>query len=541
MSPRQTFAISFRCAILVFLLMLALREGSEGDSVSAVSPLLTYAPSLLFMLVVIFVIEARQTMRAWTGVAWAGVYAGAALALLASPLVYEPGELTFFLFGFSVATARDWWGGILIGLMGSGGYLLVARYGMWAYPLSDPQILARAGVLLATPTFTGHLSRLADREREERAEQTAELRAELGTLGHHLRRVLDSVSSGVLVVETLSGTVTTYNSAAERILGVAAHRVLGREAAGIEGLQAFLTAVLPSVEGSARELERADFAFTRASDGAQLRIGYGVSPLEDLGGRRLGWIVVFQDVTLIRDYEARMTRQEQLAAVGRLVSGIAHEFGNLLGGARGHAELALSGDLAEKDEALEVIRGSLTRALETVEHLLRFARGTPVHALPGVDLAQVIDQALLLLKPTLASAPVEVQREIESVSVTADAGQLEQVVVNLLINAVHACQERPEPVVRVSLRPDGDGALLCVEDNGPGVPFAEKERIFQPFFTTKGALGGSATPGTGLGLSTSLGVVQAHGGTLDVSESASLGGAKFSLRLPSTSSDPDLA
>ncbi|MEZ6185578.1 MAG: ATP-binding protein [Planctomycetota bacterium] len=538
MTPRQTFALSFRTAILVFLIMLAVREGAPEGVLGGVAPLATYAPSLLLLLTVLFVVEARDALRPWAGISWALVFASASLALIASSLIHQPSELTFFLFGFSVATARDGWGGVLIGLMGCGGYLVMAHYGVWAVPLGDPQILARAGVLLATPLFTGHLSRLADQEREERAEQTAELREELGTLGHHLRLVLDSVSSGVLVIETLSGTVTTYNRAAERILGVAAHRVLGRKATTIEDLASFLAAVLPRVEASGGEVERADFSFTRP-DGRELQVGFGVSPLEDLAGRRLGWIVVFQDVTLIRDYEARMTRQEQLAAVGRLVSGIAHEFGNLLGGARGHAELALTGDAEEKDEALEVIRTSLTRALDTVENLLRFARGTPIHAVEDVDLSGVVEQALLLLKPTLASSPVEVECKVEPVSVCADAAQIEQVVVNLLINAVHACQDRPNPRVQVSLAPVvGGGALLRVEDNGPGVPVEERKRIFQPFFTTKGALGGSATPGTGLGLSTSLGVVHGHGGSLDVDESPSLGGARFSLRLPSTMSDP---
>lgn len=533
MTTRQTFALSFRAGILVFLLVLALREGGPGTPTS-ISPLLTYAPGLLFMILVMFVVEARPALRPWTGISWAVVYACSALALLASPLAQHPGELTFFLFGFAVATARDWWGGILIGVMGAGGYLLVARYGAWTGPLgAEEQVLTRAAILLATPIFTGHLSRLADREREERAEQTAELREEL-------RWVLDSVSSGVLAVEDASEKVTSYNRAAEKILGVPAHQVLGRARSELTALRPFLEAALPR-EGTPKESERADFAFSRPN-GEQVRVGYGVSPLEDLAGRRLGWIVVFQDVTLIRDYEGRMARQEQLAAVGRLVSGIAHEFGNVLGGARGHAELALDGDVAEKDEALQVIRGALSRALDTVDHLLRFAKGTPIHTQPGVELVDVVEQALLLLKPTLSSGEVEVERDLEPVSVPADAVQLEQVIVNLLINAIHACQDRASPKVRVSLRRDGTGALLEVEDNGPGVSEDEREHIFQPFFTTKGALGGSSTPGTGLGLSTSLGVVQAHGGSLDVSNGTSLGGAKFSIKLPgppSTDADPD--
>ncbi|MBL4849482.1 MAG: hypothetical protein JKY65_28465 [Planctomycetes bacterium] len=234
-----------------------------------------------------------------------------------------------------------------------------------------------------------------------------------------------------------------------------------------------------------------------------------------------------------------MLRQEKLAALGRLVSGIAHEFGNQLGGALGLLDLALlEDDLSEVHASLAPVRETLTRALTTVENLLRFARGTPLQVQPGVELGQVLQRALDLLRAQIDEAGLEVevdQGEVPPLSL--DPVQLEQVVLNLVINAIHATAGATPPKLLLSLRQAEDEVVFAAEDNGPGVPPEVRARIFEPFFTTKGALGGSETPGTGLGLSMALGVVEAHSGRLTIDVSPSLMGARFQLWLPSTNGD----
>ena len=542
MTGRQVVQLGSRAAIIVGLLVVALHAGARSGQ-DLTGAMLAFLPALLALVSTLFALETRPGMRPFVGVAWVLVFDLVVLALMLATLseTADPHLLSFLLLGVVVATSRDLLAGSLAGALAAGGFMYLSwRHGLAPGPL-DPLVLARAGIFLAVGVFTGFLSREAEQERAGRAEETATLREQLADLGEHLKNVLSCVASGVLVVDA-QGRVTTYNRAAERILGLPPHKVVGRTLAEIEELRALEAAFQPQ---GGLPAPRADLELPAHGGRPAARIGYALTPLENLAGRRLGWILVFQDVTLIRDYEARLLRQEKLAALGRLVSGIAHEFGNLLGGARGHVDLALAtGAPADAAEALPVVRDTLGRALTTVEHLLRFARGTPLHRVPGVDLRQVVDRALHLLRVELERAGVEVERRFaEATPLVADEAQLEQVVVNLLINAIHAVHDRPRRVIRVSVEPvpgrpgASPEARLRVEDSGPGVPEELRARIFEPFFTTKGALGGSSVPGTGLGLSMALGVVEGHAGRLDVETSPDLGGASFVVTLPSTDGD----
>jgi PAS domain S-box-containing protein len=533
------FQLSFRAVIIIALLALALHSGQHAPS-DPLGALLTLLPALFALVATLFSVEARPRLRPFLGVAWVVVFDLVVLALMLATLgeTADAELLSFLLLGVVVATSRDLLAGALSGALAAAGFVYLAwRHGLVATHPSDPLILARAGVFLAVGVFTGFLSREAEQERAVRAEETASLREQLADLGEYLKNVLSCVASGVLVVDA-QGRVTTFNRAAERILGLPSHKAMGRALGEVEELRD-LDVAFRAVTGPVETPPRADLELPARGERRALRIGYALTPLENLAGRRLGWILVFQDVTLIRDYEARLLHQEKLAALGRLVSGIAHEFGNLLGGARGHVDLALAtGAPEDAVEALPIVRDTLGRALVTVEHLLRFARGTPLHRVPGVDLRQVVDQALHLLSVELEKAGVEVERRFSPhPALSADAGQLEQVVVNLVINAVHALSGAQSKRLRMTVEPCPGGARLVVEDSGPGVPEPLRPRIFDPFFTTKGALGGSSVPGTGLGLSTSLGIVEGHEGRLVVGSSPDMGGASFTVTLPSTGGD----
>lgn len=543
MTQRQIVMLGFRAVMIVCLVVIAVRATLQTTQLQT---LVGFLPALAALASTLFAFERRPLLRPLAGIAWVLVFDLVVMGLMVATLgeTSEPELLAFLLLGLVIATSRDLLAGTLAGTLAAAGFSYLAlKHGLAASVL-EPLLLSRATLFLAVGVFTGFLSREAEQEREVRAAQTAELRQELADLGEHLKNVLASVASGVLAVDA-AGRVTTYNRAAERILGVPEHKVLGRTLVDIGDLAPLAPAVVgadPRGGDSQHDgrVGRPDLVFRRP-DGREVRIGYATTPLENIAGRRLGMILVFQDVTLIRDLEARMLRQEQLAALGRLVSGIAHEFGNLLGGARGHVELALAGTPQDAVEALPIVKDTLGRALETVEHLLRFARGTPVNRTPGVALERVVDRALHLLRVELERKDVTVERRVDAVpAVSADATQLEQVLVNLIINAVHALHDRPERRLRVTLRSPAEGRVeLVVEDSGPGVARELQNRIFEPFFTTKGPLGGSKIPGTGLGLSMALGVVEAHEGTISVDRSPDLGGARFTVSLPSTSGESD--
>ena len=227
--------------------------------------------------------------------------------------------------------------------------------------------------------------------------------------------------------------------------------------------------------------------------------------------------------------QAELITASKLAAVGTLAAGVAHEFNNLLAGMHGYAELGQLGTLEEKDEALEIVRRTCQRGVQITRRLLTFARQSEgTRELARID--EIAEGALQLINWELARAQITVVRDYRSTTaVWAESGQIMQVVLNLLSNARDATP--PGGVVTITTCDSKDWVELTVADTGSGIAEAIRERIFEPFVTTKGALGGSAVAGTGLGLSVSYGIVQAHNGRLLV-ESAIGTGSSFTIQLP---------
>ncbi len=493
---------------------------------------LGFLPVLILYTPVVYAFERRAALQRYTAFAWVSLFTLFAIGLLVGES--PPTLLAVLLLGGVVATTRDRLTGILIGVFAAGTALYLSRQD--AAVGSERFYLALSPVLLLAGLYCGLLVRSADQAWEE----SENLREELAEQAEQINYVLACVASGVLVVDGKL-RILTYNRAAERILGVPEHTVVGRELGSVAQLAALseVFAVSPSSANDS-ETPRRDLEFVRP-DGQRIWVGYAVSRLENRAARQLGLVLVFQDVTLIRDYAARMLQQEQLAALGRMVSGIAHEFGNILGGARGLIELAMLDEPDEAVETLPVVKETLSRALETVDNLLRFARGTPLNRVAGVESRAVLERALILLTADLERGQLTVETQFEEVSpLLADAVQLEQVFINLIINAVHAVDGQDDRRLRISVAPGEDGGLVVIrfEDTGPGVPGEVLGRVFEPFFTTKGSLGGSKVPGTGLGLSIALGVIEGHEGTISAGVSPDLGGACFTISLPSTKLEP---
>jgi signal transduction histidine kinase len=233
----------------------------------------------------------------------------------------------------------------------------------------------------------------------------------------------------------------------------------------------------------------------------------------------------------LRHKQAELIQSSKLAAVGTFAAGIAHEFNNLLGGMLGYAQLGRSlEETEEKDRALDVVVQACVRGRSITRGLLTFARRQePRHELQFVERA--IEETLTLVEIDLRKSNVAVVRVIEPTSPTVcDIGQIAQVVLNFITNARDAMQ--PEGgTLTIGLRERRGVIELRVSDTGHGIPEEIRDRIFEPFVTSKGALGGSQTPGTGLGLSISYGIVKDHGGEIVV-ESALGCGTTMIVRLP---------
>jgi len=234
----------------------------------------------------------------------------------------------------------------------------------------------------------------------------------------------------------------------------------------------------------------------------------------------------------MRDEERRLSEQmrqhEKLAALGELVAGVAHEVNNPLAGISAFSQLLQEGQLTEEQrEAVQMIKREADRAVAVIRDLLTFARKSGPRAVP-IDLNQLLEQTLRLRQYGLRTAGVEVALETDPAlhPLHGDDRQLQQVLLNLIVNAEHAMAATSRRSLRLRTANEGTRVVLEVSDTGTGMSPELQARIFEPFFTTKGE-----GKGTGLGLSVSYGIVQAHGGTLTVL-SAPGAGSTFRLSLP---------
>ncbi|MDW8234660.1 MAG: GAF domain-containing sensor histidine kinase [Roseiflexaceae bacterium] len=237
--------------------------------------------------------------------------------------------------------------------------------------------------------------------------------------------------------------------------------------------------------------------------------------------------------TELRQKQAELIQSSKLAAVGTFAAGIGHEFNNLLGGMLGYAELGRSAsDTDEKDHALDVIRQACQRGRGITRGLLTFARRSE-HRREMHHLADIIAETLTLVEVDLRKLNIILVRDIEPApAILCDGGQIAQVLLNLITNARDAIGQQGGTIT-VSLRQCGAYVELSVHDTGAGIPESVRDRIFEPFVTTKGALGASNTPGTGLGLSVSYGIVKDHGGDIRFETETGVGTTMI-VRLPIT-------
>ena len=256
-------------------------------------------------------------------------------------------------------------------------------------------------------------------------------------------------------------------------------------------------------------------------------------PLRDGRGRAVGWVELFKDITGDRRSETAMLQTEKMAALGRLVSGIAHELNNPLTTIMGYAQLLLGHGLSDSQlgEARSVYQEA-ERARRIVKNLLYFARQSQPER-TRVDLNEVVERALALRSYELRLENIAVICELAAnlPPTVADPYQLQQVVLNLLVNAEHALLEargRGQVHIRTTQIESSAGCRLRleIEDDGPGMPAEIASRIFDPFFTTK-----PPGVGTGLGLSIVYGIIHQHGGEVTV-DSHPGEGAKFMIDLP---------
>ncbi|MCC6772005.1 MAG: PAS domain S-box protein, partial [Gemmatimonadaceae bacterium] len=274
----------------------------------------------------------------------------------------------------------------------------------------------------------------------------------------------------------------------------------------------------------------------RRRDASQFPASVMLSYIRDDAGAPVGQVMNVRNLTDERRLEEQLRQSEKLAALGELVAGVAHELNNPLAGISAFAQLLLEEPLVdEQRESVRLIKREADRAVGVIRDLLIFSRKAgPANA--PVDLNEMIELTLRLRNYSLRSAEVHVEVDLagDLPRVYGDDQRLQQVLLNLIVNAEYAMSGVQSRQLSIRTEAAEHGVVLTVADTGGGMSEETRQRIFEPFFTTK-----PAGQGTGLGLSVSYGIVRAHGGNIAV-ESRVGSGSVFQVFLPTagTSSAP---
>src|SRR5256714_1487700 len=322
----------------------------------------------------------------------------------------------------------------------------------------------------------------------------------------------DALSEGIAVVDD-EGRVRRSNRALASLLGIALPNVIGtRLAEALLGGEGGRQQALQELLAATRRGER-PASFVARSERLKRAVRVNAARIPGAATEQ-SVVVMVEDVTDQQALETQLVQSEKLAAVGQLVSGVAHELNNPLTSIAGLSEFLLEQkELGKKDRGhLQVIHKQAERAGRIVRNLLTFARKGSSERVP-VDLNDVIRRTLQLTAYDLKLKDITVERELSGVlpDVFGDRHGLQQVVLNLITNAAHALAENSREKVRViTVSTWFDGQVhLRVADTGPGIADEIAQSVFTPFFTTK-----EPGKGTGLGLSITYSIVESHGGAI---------------------------
>ena len=358
--------------------------------------------------------------------------------------------------------------------------------------------------------FLGHQIsqryRYASEELTERTEDLEKLR----TLSDV---VFESITSGIAVLDD-QGKVRSINTAARRMLSLQNNGSHGHPPSEVFRGLPIKDLLEKAPEGG---LNRWEGHFSDEK-GRERVLGLSISPLKE---PERGHVVIFQDLTELRDMETRLRTSEKLSAIGRMAASMAHELRNPLASMSGSIQILKDG-LALREDNLHLMNIVLTeteRLNELVSNFLDYAR-PPDPRFQDVDLRDVILETVKLLEPSLAGTKIKIVTRLpqEKAVLSVDVSQIRQVIMNLVRNSMEALRDRGQICISLTKEHtlEKGFSVLSVADDGDGIPEKILPEIFEPFRTTK-------EKGTGLGLAIVYQLVQIHKGTIDVHSEAGKG------------------
>jgi PAS domain S-box-containing protein len=405
-----------------------------------------------------------------------------------------------------------------------------------AFPLLDHHTIV--GIILVGPKRSGDPYFAEDIDLLETltsqaavAMKNAQLYRQVILVNEYVDNILSTMESGVIAVNA-SGEVSLFNPAAERLTGLPSSRING---SSYQLLPAALTSPLHQTLES--RASRSQFETSlQHPDGFSVPLVCSTAVLSHKDGSTPGALIVFGDVTRLKDLEREKSRAERLASLGALASGVAHEIKNPLVAIRTFAEL-LPDRFTERDfreDFAKVVVREITRIDDLVARLRGIATTEPPQV-GAIDISEPIKDTLQLLRAQLEQTRTSVHSDFQDPApfVAVEEAQLKQLFLNVLLNAIEAMGPGGEITVRISRR-DRQGlhwVVVEVSDTGPGIPESTRTSIFDPFFTTK-------VRGSGLGLAICRGIADAHRGTIRAENRKDRCGTVIVVEFPANSDRP---
>jgi len=371
-------------------------------------------------------------------------------------------------------------------------------------------VFLHVGAFFLTALLSGALA-----ERLRHSEEAREKREiDYEELEHLNKAILTNINSGLMVINS-AGRIRSFNSAASKITGYTLEEVYNRP----------IEAILPEFgsfdSDELIDVQRGEMDYLR-SEKEVLTLGYSASRVVDKDNYFLGLLIAFQDLTEYKALEEQLKRADRLAAVGRLSSGLAHEIRNPLASISGSVQLLLEDEKVNEEDRhlMNIVVKEADRLSLLLSDFLDFARPSALQ-LGLVDIALLLDELIALVNASGQFQNVIIEKAYQgSIPMNVDPQKMHQILWDLLINAGEAA--KPEGRIRIEI--NAAQGEIVIEDTGVGIADEDRDRLFEPFYTTK-------EKGTGLGLANVYANVEAHQGRIYV-ETGRLGGARFIIELP---------
>lgn len=335
--------------------------------------------------------------------------------------------------------------------------------------------------------------------------------------------ILENSLDGVITID-INGAITMLNPAAEKMTGYQLKQVLGKPYSTLLDDKEFNSPLLDTLyNGIDHNSVEVDFPVS----GQVIKISSSTSHLKDHQGNIIGALVIFKDITEQKEIEKLIQQTERLVSLGELMAGVAHEIRNPLAAIRGFVQYLQNNiSNSEKSEYITIILKEVDSINHVIQQLLDFAAPSK-NFYSSININHLIEEVLILINTSHRSNNIDIELSLDHQLPTLylDKELMKQALLNLIINAIQAIPAQGIIQISTKLSSNQKYQLICIKDNGEGIPEALLNKIFNPFFTTK-------LSGTGLGLPIVQKIIASHKGKITIKNNVNSTGVTVEIALP---------